>query len=129
MCTCPRVRARARTRARAWCEVEPAAPVGNAVRGSDPPETERCGGRDACARAALGSRREAQYGWPAEDVWTESNWPVGTPWVKLLLVESRERERATLLVGVLVAAASLAATLAVQRTWQRRYTPLPTEPS
>lgn len=64
--------------------------------------------------------RERQYGWPPDPVWTESNWPSGTPALTLFLREASGTEWALLGAGLAVFAASVAVALWVQWAHHRK---------
>lgn len=72
----------------------------------------------ACRHPA--SCRDRQYGWPPDPVWTESNWPLGTPALTLFLREAPGTEWALLGAGLAVTAASVAGALWVQWAHQRK---------
>lgn len=65
-------------------------------------------------------RRERQYSWPPDPVWTESNWPTGTPALTLYLREAPATEWALLGAGLAVATASLTVTLGVAWAYSRK---------
>ena len=71
-------------------------------------------------RCRLLARREARYGWPADPVWTESNWPAGHPKLVLLRLESGAVQASVLLAGVGATAASVLLALGAQVAYDRR---------
>jgi nicastrin len=63
---------------------------------------------------------EAALGFPRDPLWTESNWPDGTPRALLFLQEAPTAEAAVLAAGVVVTAAAVAVALALRLAWARR---------
>lgn len=63
---------------------------------------------------------EAQYGWPVDPMWTESNWPSGQPSIVLYLQEAPGVDVAVLGAGIAVTVAAGAMALAVHLAWTRR---------
>jgi nicastrin len=55
-----------------------------------------------------------QYSWPADPIWTESDWPLGHPDLQLYLHESSAVENGLLVAGFLVTAAVGAASYAAR---------------
>jgi nicastrin len=63
---------------------------------------------------------EAALGFPRDPLWTESNWPAGTPRALLFLQEAPAAEAAVLAAGVVVTAAAASVALALRLAWARR---------
>jgi nicastrin len=61
-----------------------------------------------------------RYGWPEDPMWTESNWPTGTPFLELFLKESSSVDYAVLGAGLAVGVASVVVSGAVQMAWNKR---------
>eukprot|EP00879_Flechtneria_rotunda_P021871 GHRR01023066.1.p1 GENE.GHRR01023066.1~~GHRR01023066.1.p1 ORF type:complete len:604 (+),score=189.04 GHRR01023066.1:381-2192(+) len=60
-----------------------------------------------------------QYNWPADPMWTESDWPLGVPVLQLYLHEARAVEMAVLAAGLVVTAAVAAASFIAQTAFER----------
>jgi len=64
--------------------------------------------------------REEQHDWPADPMWTESNWPSGTPRLVMYLQEGPGVENALLAAGLTVTVVTALATLMLQWAWEKR---------
>lgn len=63
---------------------------------------------------------EVQGGWPADAMWTESNWPSSTPSLTLYLRESSNVDTAVLLAGVCVTVVAILVVVGVQYKYEKR---------
>jgi len=63
---------------------------------------------------------EAAGSWPADPIWAESSWPPSAPRVEIFVRESPAAEAGVLASGLLGTAAVAAATVWVQRAFQKR---------
>jgi len=63
---------------------------------------------------------ETAGAWPADPIWAESSWPPSAPRVEIFVRESPAAEAGVLASGLLGTAAVAAATVWVQRAFQKR---------
>ncbi|KXZ43598.1 hypothetical protein GPECTOR_86g392 [Gonium pectorale] len=63
---------------------------------------------------------EQQYNWPADPMWTESNWPALTPTLTVFQQESTTTSVVTLVVGLLLTAATGLVSWAGMKAFERR---------
>ena len=64
--------------------------------------------------------REAEHSWPPDPVFTESNWPLGTPAAQFYLRESTGVDAAVLGAGCAVTALSIVLALGSHFAWEKR---------
>ncbi len=63
----------------------------------------------------------AQYSWPTDPMWVESDWPLGVPFVQLYLHETTSAQLGVLLAGVLTSAAAALAAAVAKGAFHRHY--------
>ncbi len=64
--------------------------------------------------------RAQSHGWPADPMWTESNWPSTTPKLLLLLEEGTGANNAVLAAGVVLSVVTLVAIAALKSAHANR---------
>ncbi|GAB4818162.1 hypothetical protein N2152v2_005208 [Parachlorella kessleri] len=63
---------------------------------------------------------EQQYGWPPDPLYTESNWPYGTPHLELFLKDTARTDWAVMVAGLCVSAVAGLAALATHAAYEKR---------
>lgn len=62
-----------------------------------------------------------QFGWPADPIFTESRWDENTPYIRIFMKESNSTQVAVLVSGLLLSAATLLFSIAVQRAFEWKW--------